>query len=123
MDEGENLFMFYIIDKPWDATGGTLDVNLQATGEGIGSQSDPPVSVAVTLEDDVWNTYDWDPANGTGHFYWNWLQCCTDGMVMGILPDKIWSYTFFWNLQLTTNMDGGTQAIQWDPRNGTACRP
>mmetsp|Transcript_58687 Transcript_58687/g.155884 ORF Transcript_58687/g.155884 Transcript_58687/m.155884 type:complete len:616 (+) Transcript_58687:652-2499(+) len=41
-------------------------------------------------------------------------------MVLGILPWGIWTYTFFWDLTKTLNMDGGTQAIAWDPLTGTA---
>ena len=94
---------------PSPGNGGTLDVTLNATGQGIGFQSNPQVAVDLTLRDDVWNTYDWDPSSGNGHFNWNWLECCTDGMVMGILPNGLWSYTFFWDLAKTQNMDGGTQ--------------
>ena len=99
MDEGEQLFMFYIIDKPWDGAtllrfcaavgvtctraraseicfpragnGGRLDVKVNATGDAIGYVSG--VMVDLTLRDDVWNMYQWSPELGNGHF--NWCVC------------------------------------------------
>ena len=38
------------------------------------------------LRDDPWNQYTYDAATGRYNFHWYWLECCTDGMVLGPLP-------------------------------------
>merc|ERR1719201_3056567 len=98
LDEGGSWSLLYIVDKPWDGSGGSLYIG--ATGTGVANHDkmdyhtgdeprrDDYYPIEVLLEDDHWdpNHYNWDGAEGCGTFYWNWLECCTDGMIMGYLP-------------------------------------
>ena len=85
---------------------------MNATGAGAGYSITPAGQLVDTIvRDDIWNAYTWDQQAGNGHFSWYWLECCTDGMILGVLPtQEAWTYTFFWDLAKTQNMDGGSPA-------------
>lgn len=103
LDEALHWTLLYIVDKAWDGSGGSLWTNATGTGAIIWNDWGPRYNIKpldVILEDDAWapNHYDWNGLTGRGQFYWNWLECCTDGMIMGYLPqvDGPFSLTFDW---------------------------
>lgn len=82
-------------DKPNNPDGGTLQMI-------IDSPSLAGQDVEITLRDDdrgdsescldsTTDCYAWNSTAGSGSFYHKWGSCCTDGMVLGNLPDL---YTF-----------------------------
>ena len=72
------------------------------------------------LRDDPWNTYTYNTATGRFDFHWYWLECCTDGMVLGPMPDATVASTGF-NVTYEAdcaNMVGlaqGTRIHMWNP--------
>lgn len=80
-DDQETVSLFISFDRPNDPDGGIVraDVtseNLAGRGGGILVKDDPNDS-----------SYVWDYATGTASPSWRWWPCCTDGFVMGPLPN------------------------------------
>ena len=121
--------VLYIIDKPFDGSGGSLMTNVRSTGtavhddyrgvHGTGWPTDvndatPGTTffpMEIMLYDDLWEQADhngaiggtashftWNAGQGSGEMFWNWLACCTDGMILGYLPqsEEAFSVTFDW---------------------------
>ena len=103
-DEADATYFVLVYDKPRKgASGGRAQMRIDAP-ELAGT------GVQLVLKDDNANRacsfnaagrpgndcYEWDPATGSGSFGWKWASCCTDGMVLGPLPQDGWCF----NLQL-----------------------
>jgi hypothetical protein len=120
-DEDDTMFLFYIVDAPWDGSGGEFDMTLTATAPVLVENSDGTTSLPLLLRDDEWNQYTFDGASGVGSFNWLWLECCTDGLVIGPLPKEspVWNITFEGHCDTMTGLDQGTRISQWHPfKNG-----
>ena len=121
MDANLQWSVLYIIDKPFDGSGGSLMTNVRSTGAAVhddwektlnsgGQQRSTPLE--VMFYDDLWDRsanwlnstnsiasshFTWNASHGAGEMYWNWLACCTDGMILGYLPQNYsFSITFDW---------------------------
>ena len=73
------------------------------------------------LRDDPWNSYACNATTGKYDFNWNWLECCTDGMVLGPLPNKFgapdgFDVTFEADCAHMTGLAQGTRISMWNPR-------
>merc|ERR1719321_960906 len=74
--------------------------------------------IPIQLRDDPWNTYTFDPETGRAHFHWYWLECCTDGMVIGPLPKPdreniLWNITWEGHCDSMVGLEQGTRIQQW----------
>lgn len=80
-DQNGGLSLFHIYDVPRDADGssGSLSITstgLAGTGQGFIVRDDPGDSSFV-----------WDNATGSANLIFFSSPCCTDGFVLGLLPD------------------------------------
>jgi hypothetical protein len=141
-DDLKNFYVFYILDKAWDGTGGTFAMTLSATDplfinnvdslsfhdnwNTMGVSSTPkndthtPGNLPIMLRDDPWNEYTLVPSHRpdtlAAKFSWLWLECCTDGMIIGPLPrEDAFNITFEAHCDEMENMDGGTRISMWHP--------
>ena len=95
-DPAGNLSLIVIHDKPQDGSGGSAHLSVSgAPGAGIILYDDPSHSC---------DTKTWNSAAGSGNLDWCWGSCCTDGVIIGYLPDQ-----FCMDLQLY-NMSGISKA-------------
>lgn len=77
----------------------------------------------IMLRDDPWNRYTYDAATGRYRFVWHWLECCTDGMVLGPMPGCVGGSAASPSYNITyegdcANMVGlaqGTRVSMWNP--------
>ena len=94
-------YLVLTLDEPESYPGGHFAFDLTSTGL---ADLDPPVGI-ITMDDTPEQTRaeangqlgqygQWDPSRARGSFYWNWLDCCTDGMILGPLPQTRWTMTF-----------------------------
>ena len=153
-DELDVYYSFYIIDKAWDGSGGDYRMTLTATEPVVTFQKDEtvlqyydrytdyvkggipgaspwygnmtqvPGQIPILLRDDPWNKYIYDLDTGKAEFHWYWLECCTDGMVIGPLPmptkseaDEGFNFNITWegHCDNMVNLDQGTRIQQWHP--------
>lgn len=149
--ESKTYYSFYILDRPWDGSGGEYKMSLTASapiitpnpdyseitphddyvftrGDVPGRPSAVPWNgvnstmgqIPLMLRDDPWNRYTYNQTTGKANFHWYWLECCTDGMVLGPLPTAD-RESMFYNLTWEgdcSNMNGleqGTRINQWQP--------
>jgi len=93
---GAKLALVVIHDKANDPGGGNAHLSLSGVPGAV-----------ISLYDDPTHACDirtFDPIAGSGEFSWCWGGCCTDGMVLGYLPES-----FTMQLQLS-NMSGISKA-------------
>jgi hypothetical protein len=169
-DANEDFFHFYIIDKAWDGSGGTLTMRLSGmppvfgnSVHPIGSGQPTPGSASgssiafhdrytgatgtvypnsatfnansaptegvlpIMLRDDPWNTYTYETSTGRYRFNWVFLECCTDGMVLGPMPNADtgnpgFNVTYETDCSSMTGLAQGTRISMWNPR-GPAYNP
>ena len=72
------------------------------------------------LRDDPWNTYTYNTATGRFDFHWYWLECCTDGMVLGPMPDATvastgFNVTYEADCANMVGLEQGTRISMWNP--------
>jgi len=146
-DEDGTFFSFYIIDKAWDGDGGDYKMTLTATAPVVRVfnatemlyydryenyfKGDIPGAttwkgnrtvdeIPIMLRDDPWNVYTYDKETGKAEFHWYWLECCTDGMIVGPLPSPSkealhFNITWEGHCDNMINLDQGTRIQQWHP--------
>eukprot|EP00055_Hartaetosiga_balthica_P014238 m.77130 g.77130 ORF g.77130 m.77130 type:complete len:1071 (-) comp8535_c1_seq3:3564-6776(-) len=98
VDEDLKVSFIIVHDIPGDTTGGF--VSLKIDSPDLGGKG-----VDVLLMDDDYGAKTtcipavksadcrhWDPATGSGDFYWTWDKCCTDGMILGYINDLEWRF-------------------------------
>jgi hypothetical protein len=71
------------------------------------------------LRDDPWNVYTYDQGTGKFLFVWEWLECCTDGMILGPVPDeaqKSFTVTYEGDCSNMVGLAQGTRISMWNPR-------
>ena len=77
----DDISLFLIMDTPNDGSGSSANISVTSTGlagEGVG----------VLVRDDPGDSsYAWNDATGTMNPNFVSFPCCTDGMVLGYLPD------------------------------------
>jgi len=84
-------------------------------------------TLPIMLRDDPWNKYTYEAATGRYKFHWYWLECCTDGMVLGPMPDATadnigFNITYEADCSKMVGLDQGTRISMWNPR-GPAYNP
>jgi len=143
-DAASKFFHFYIIDKAWDGSGGDYRMTLSGTHSVFApggttfhdaytpahpaiaaATAYPGVHVAGTLpimlRDDPWNVYNYDASTGSYQFHWIWLECCTDGMVLGPMPcpssdsDPGFNITYEADCANMAGLEQGTRISMWNP--------
>jgi len=141
--DGE-FYYFYILDKAWDGSGGNLQLKVTGTDPVFTATPSKPNSfhdgyttadgasetfsgsanigtLGIMLRDDPWNTYTYVPASGSNddyyYFTWNWLQCCTDGMILGPMPTfaQGFNITFEGDCSTMQGLEQGTRISMWNP--------
>lgn len=82
VDAADGLHLYVVHDKANDGSGGSFDMELVLEGA---------PGASIVLQDDANEARDL----GSGLFRSNhvWGACCTDGMVIGPVPDSGWSMT------------------------------
>ena len=93
-DEGNNVYLVLQHDQPRNGNAGGMKLTIESsTLEPVFiAQADDPVSKSYgkdlgnTCRDKVTDCFSWDPKAGFGTFAWAWVDCCTDGMVLGPFP-------------------------------------
>jgi hypothetical protein len=114
-DDEDDLYTFYVVDQPWDDSAGTLELKLTATGPMDTASYNLETLVAKGLRNDAFGKDTYEYHTGIGFFDWNWLACCTAGIVMGPLPSQA-DEAFILNFQhLTKRMMGDIN----NPNSGT----
>ena len=93
--------MVLTLDSPNSHPGGHFGLDVTSTGLSASSLPEP---VRVLLMDDPEDqvlaksrglpVVPWSPANASGSFYWRWGTCCTDGMILGPLPETNFMLNF-----------------------------
>ena len=75
-------------------------------------------TLPIMLRDDPWNKYVALP-DGRYNFTWHWLECCTDGMVLGPMPDTYssigFNVTYEADCSQMVGLDQGTRISMWNP--------
>ena len=84
-------------------------------------------TLPIMLRDDPWNQYTYDAATGRYNFHWYWLECCTDGMVLGPMPDATvnsvgFNVTYEADCANMVGLEQGTRISMWNPL-GPAYQP
>ena len=75
-------------------------------------------TLPIMLRDDPWNnTY--NTATGRFDFHWYWLECCTDGMVLGPMPDATvastgFNVTYEADCANMVGLEQGTRISMWN---------
>jgi len=100
-DEHNQVFLVLNHDKPGNGKGGAMKLGIHSTGlEGATfvAQKDDVAGASYYEEGDAQrcnhkpngDCFAWDHSIGEGSFTWRWSGCCTDGMVLGPMPDSQW---------------------------------
>lgn len=74
--------------------------------------------LAVMWRDDPYNSYLYSQAKGKAFWSWHWLECCTDGILLGPLPRNAinpWSLTFTQRCYKMEGLEQGTRIQNWHP--------
>lgn len=80
-DPNNGLSLFHIYDRPNDGDGSRIDVDIASTGLAGTGQS-------FIVRDDPGDTsFAWNDATGSANLSFFSSPCCTDGWVLGLLPD------------------------------------
>lgn len=151
MDAAKRHYQFYIIDEAWDGSGGSYEMRLSASQPVVHAGQQPndikffdkwdrPLAQAsvltsdlpdegdlpIMLRDDPWNTYEYVGYNDNkGHytFKWKWLDCCTDGMILGPMPSsgalklgEQFTVTYEGECDQMEGLAQGTRISMWNPR-------
>ena len=94
MDVLERVYLVITLDSPGNQypSEGDYGKNMSVTftSEGLVGLATPP---AVVQGDDPAEVSNWDAATGTATANWRWKPCCTDGAVIGPIPDSNFSLT------------------------------
>jgi len=91
-DQGKGLFIIN-----YDAPGGSGSSNgaiLNMTSTGLSGDE----NVTFLVYDDERERDDWDTVTGSVLAQWNWVNCCTDGAVLGYLPSSGFCLNLSWNV-------------------------
>jgi len=75
-------------------------------------------SLPVMWRDDPYNSYLYDSSTGLAFWSWHWLECCTDGIVLGPLPRNSlnpWAITFTQRCHKMEGLEQGTRIQNWHP--------
>ena len=84
--DAAGLNMFFIADAVNDGSGGSLSMDV--------SSSLLETGVDWIVKDDPSEPFAWDDVSGTGSVSLRWLDCCTDGGVLGALDEeRDWTVT------------------------------
>jgi hypothetical protein len=124
--------VLYIIDKPWDLSGGKYQLDVYTTGDALAFPH-----LDVRLQDDTWKPVTYpceineingnennDPTTASCNsnpaqftFKWSWNECCTDGFVASYLPDPTTGRSYSYTLAASNieGVYGGTYYIEFDP--------
>eukprot|EP01129_Flabellula_baltica_P010134 TRINITY_DN4246_c0_g2_i1.p1 TRINITY_DN4246_c0_g2~~TRINITY_DN4246_c0_g2_i1.p1 ORF type:complete len:888 (+),score=167.51 TRINITY_DN4246_c0_g2_i1:2-2665(+) len=82
-DDDEEVSLFFYFDRYADDSGGIVTADI--TSEGLAGKG-----ASITVRDDPGDSsYIWNDSDGTSSPYWKWWPCCTDGMVLGKLPQPV----------------------------------
>lgn len=78
-----------------------------------------PGTLPIMLRDDPWNSYEYDESTGRYNFHWYWLECCTDGMVLGPMPNAAeapigFNVTYEGNCSNMVGLEQGTRISMWN---------
>jgi len=105
-DSDALLYAFYVVDQPWDDSAGSLELKLTTTGPMAATGYSFETLTAKGIMNDAFGKDSYEFHTGIGFFEWNWLACCTAGIVMGPLP-FLEADAFILNFQhLTKRMSG-----------------
>ena len=102
-DPGNGLSLFHIYDRSNDGSGMRANVSITSAGLAGTGQS------FIVRDDPGDSSYLWNDATGSANLSFQSFSCCTDGWVLGLLPDApsvSWSINAaFSNLEGITNFD------------------
>ena len=116
--------MVLTLDSPNSEPGGFFGIDVTSEGLASGATLAPAEPVRVLMMDDpaeqrkaerdgtLGALGPWNATTASGSFYWKWGTCCTDGMILGPLPDK----NFKLNFKVTTHNPElvGVRFGSWD---------
>ncbi|MFT5485666.1 MAG: hypothetical protein ACI9JL_000146 [Paracoccaceae bacterium] len=80
-DQSGGLSLFHIYDVPFDADGSSGNLSITSTGLGGTGQS------VIVRDDPGDSSFVWNDATGSANISFSSTSCCTDGFVIGLLPD------------------------------------
>jgi len=72
----------------------------------------------IMWRDDPWNSFLYNQITGYAEFSWHWLECCTDGIIIGPLPRSSlnpWELVFSQRCHKMDGLEQGTRIQQWHP--------
>ena len=74
-------------------------------------------TLPIMLRDDPWNKYEYVSSGNYYNFHWNWLQCCTDGMILGPMPSSTTPHaiTYEGRCAQMKGLESGTRISMWNP--------
>lgn len=82
----------------------------------------PPTAgtLPIMLRDDPWNSYTYNASTGRYQFHWYWLECCSDGMVLGPMPaadgsSMGFNVTYEADCANMVGLEQGTRISMWNP--------
>lgn len=82
VDDQNRASLIINLDKPDDGSGGRATVSI--TSEGLAGNN----NISAHVRDDPNEFDEWDVATGSiTSASWRWFECCTDGGVIGYLPN------------------------------------
>jgi hypothetical protein len=103
-DAGNDVFLVMAHDAPANRDGGQIQLSVTSTGLGTDTyvaQKDDVAGVeyyspgdSKKCQDKTTDCFAWDNTIGEGSFAWNYAPCCTDGVVLGPLPQLDFSMEF-----------------------------
>lgn len=99
IDAAGKEYMVLTLDSPNSEPGGHLGLDVTSSGLRAGSvdvlmMDDPNEQTKAAREGRLGRLGPWSPANASGSFHWEWGSCCTDGMILGPLPESDFQMTF-----------------------------
>jgi len=73
-------------------------------------------TLPIMLRDDPWNAYEYDGGD-VYSFNWHWLECCTDGMVLGPLyrSNSPYTMTYEGDCANMVQLAQGARISMWNP--------
>ena len=108
--------------RPSELTGGASH-SRNAGGSAFSTSDDEHDNeFPLMWRDDPWNSYLYKPQSegNDAHvlFSWHWLECCTDGVIIGPLPRRDynpWDLVFKQRCHKMEGLEQGTRIYQWSP--------
>ncbi|MFH1531663.1 MAG: putative metal-binding motif-containing protein [Pseudomonadota bacterium] len=95
-DDLGQLYLAIVNDRYDDGSGGYVDVTITGmTGASWVLYDDPPTS----------DTYGMNPVTGAGWAKWHWIECCTDGGILGPIETNGGGYEFTVQFTLLTGIN------------------